>query len=94
MKMTSIKIVSLVNARRKEFPVEKWFKASESPLYVALITKPSPGLWEFLSQSKEVVMELDGKSYNFRIPYRIEVGESTIFFATPSDESSSPVLNQ
>lgn len=83
--MTSISVISTHNSKRKEYLVDKWFIASESPQYIAIVTKPSPGLWEHLSQSKEAVLELDGKSYNYNIPYRIEVGESTIFFVTPSD---------
>lgn len=86
--MTSIKVVSTKDGKRIDYPVEKWFLASEVPVYYAITTKPSPGLWEHLSQSGKIIMELDGKSGNFKIPYRIEVGESTIFFVTPDDVSS------
>lgn len=91
--MTSISVISTENGRRKEYSVEKWFIASEKPQYIAIVTKPSPGLWEHLSQSKVAVIELDGKSCNYNIPYRIEVGESTIFFVTPVDPSSTNKLN-
>lgn len=86
--MTSLSIVSVDQGKRHDYKVEKWFKASDSPIYIAIITKPSPGLWELLSRSKEIVMEMDGESQGYRIPYRIEVGESTIFFVTPTDESA------
>ena len=85
LNMTSISVISTQDGKRKEHFVHKWFMASEIPQYIAIVTKPSPGLWEHLSQSKAAVLEVDGKSYNYSIPYRIEVGESTIFFVTPSD---------
>ncbi len=91
--MVTISVVSTQEGKRKGYPVDKWFLASENPQYIAVITKPSPGLWEHLSQSKDAVMELDGKSFNFTIPYRIEVGESTIFFLTPADGGNIPGLH-
>ncbi len=94
MKMTSLKVVYTQKGITNEYSVEKWFQASENPTYLALITKPSPGLWEALSQSREVVMEIDGKSFNFKVPYRIEVGESTIFFVTPSEPTERLAINQ
>ena len=68
-----------------EFPVEKWFTASERPLYIGVIAKPSPGLWEHLSRSKNVIMTDGAASRDYSIPYRIEVGENSIFFLTPKE---------
>lgn len=85
--MVSITAVVMENGSRKDYPVENWFVASQSPLYLGVITKPSPGIWGFMSRSHEVVLEISGKSRTFRIAYRIEVGESSIFFVTPQDES-------
>lgn len=86
--MVSIKAIFVNKGGRSEQSLDKWFIASESPVYIGIITKPSPGIWEYLTQSREVVLEFDGKSHGFTVPYRIEVGESSIFFVTPREEFS------
>ncbi|MHB1812846.1 MAG: hypothetical protein ACYCPR_10640 [Thermoplasmataceae archaeon] len=61
------------------------FIASESPLYLGLILKPSKGLWEYMKNSSEIVL-CHGDRENcaeMSIPYKIEVGENTIFFLKP-----------
>lgn len=90
--MSSIAVITMEKGERKEYSAENWFVASRDPLYIGIITKPAPGMWEYLSRTRQIVMEVDGKSHDFEIPYRIEVGESTIFFATPSGGSSIPEL--
>ena len=84
--MVSITAVSVEKGKRTDYPVEKWFIASEAPLYIGIIVKPSPGLWEMMSRSRDTIMEIEGRSHNFHIRYRIEVGESSIFFATPAED--------
>lgn len=70
-------------ARSEE--INDFFIASKSPLYVGVIMTPSKTLWTHLKAHSEVVLEIDGFSGNFSIPYRIEVGENTIFFLRPND---------
>ncbi len=83
--MAQMKILSSNEGEKIEFPVENWFIASENPLYVGIIIKPSPGLWELLSRSKNVLMQKDDSTTQYSIPYRIEVGENSIFFLTPGN---------
>lgn len=84
--MKKMIIVATDKGQRVEYPVQNSFVASEKPLYIGIITKPEPGLWGYLSRSKTIFLDMEGKAEEFRIPYRIEVGESTIFFITPSEE--------
>lgn len=83
--MVKMKIVSTHDGEKMEFPVENWFTASENPLYIGVIVKPSPGLWELLSRKKSVLLERDDSSAQYAIPYRMEVGENSIFFLTPRE---------
>lgn len=85
--MKNITIIATENGKKMQYTVEKSFVASEKPLYIGIITKPEPGLWGCLSRSRTVIVETDGKADEFRIPYRIEVGESTIFFLTRSSST-------
>lgn len=88
--MKNLVIVATENGNRIQYDINRSFIASEKPLYIGVITKPEPGLWNHLSTSRSVVMEVDGKASDFKIPYRIEVGESTIFFLTPETGESMP----
>lgn len=66
------------------------FIASGSPLYLGLVLKPSKGLWEYLKNSSELVL-CHGHKENcavMSIPYKIEVGENTIFFLKPENADS------
>ena len=83
--MPKMKILSAINGEKVEYPVENFFKASENPLYLGVIAKPSPGLWELLSRSKAVVVVTDDFPITYKISYRIEVGENSIFFLTPRE---------
>lgn len=66
--------------------VEDFFIASNNPLYLGLIIKPSTGVWEILKSSSHANVRVNGeKILEFEIPYKIEVGENTIFFARPSE---------
>lgn len=80
-----MKILSSGEGKKAEYSVENWFTASANPLYIGIIAKPSPGLWEYLSRSKSVILESDGPEGEYKISYRIEVGENSIFFLTPKE---------
>ena len=85
VQMPKMKILSAINGEKVEYQVENYFEASENPLYLGVIVKPSPGLWELLSRSKTVVVVTDNLPITHSITYRIEVGESSIFFLTPKE---------
>lgn len=63
--------------------IKNYFIASRSPLYIGVILPPSEGLWTFLKSESMIVIRTDGFSSEFLVPYRIEVGENTIFFLKP-----------
>ena len=63
------------------------FIASQNPLYIGIILKPSHGAWIRMSRAKTVVLEMEGKPVEFSIPYRIEVGENSIFFLKPREDA-------
>lgn len=67
--------------------VDKFFVASENPLYIGLIVKPSADVWEFLKASSSVNIRLSNDSYmEMDIVYKVEVGQNTIFFIKPGEE--------
>ncbi|MCL5804300.1 MAG: hypothetical protein M1306_03225 [Candidatus Thermoplasmatota archaeon] len=76
-----------VNGSTERYDVKNYFVASDRPFFLGLIIEPSAGLWAYLKNSSDIVMEFSGKSANFRVPYKIEVGRNTIFFITPVDGS-------
>ncbi len=67
--------------------LENNFIASQNPLYIGIILKPSHGAWIRMSRAKTVVLEMEGKPLEFSIPYRIEVGENSIFFLKPREDA-------
>ncbi len=71
------------HSERKEFQLDNCFVASEVPLYIGVICKPSDPAWSQLQASREVLLVEDGSQKPFVQEYRIEVGESTIFFIKP-----------
>ena len=62
-----MKILSSGEGKKAEYSVENWFTASANPLYIGIIAKPSPGLWEYLSRSKSVILESDGPEGEYKI---------------------------
>ena len=82
--MKTIKAVFMIRGERTTEEISNWFIASVSPLYLGIISKPSPGLWAYLSHSSGLIIEINDESFEFRITYRIEVGENSIFFVTHS----------
>lgn len=66
--------------------ISSYFVASRTPFYLGLTVKPSLPVWEILKESSEVNLRFeDGNLMEFEIPYKIEVGENTIFFVKPSE---------
>ena len=87
---SGIFIPFVTNGRKQEFENPDVFVASEEPLYLGIILKPSKGFWEFLKNSSEVVLchNNEENCVSFAIPYKIEVGENTIFFIKPNSMES------
>ncbi|WP_393971816.1 hypothetical protein OXIME_000402 [Oxyplasma meridianum] len=80
----------VTNGTEQSFENPDVFIASESPLYLGIIMKPSKGVWEYLKNSSEMVLcrHNNEKCASFTIPYKIEVGENTIFFIQPESMES------
>ena len=64
----------------------KSFVASSSPPYLGVIMKPEPGIWEELMDQDFMYVFSNSKSTRATVKYRIEVGESSIFFITSDSE--------
>ncbi|MEM0158877.1 MAG: hypothetical protein QW812_05140 [Thermoplasmataceae archaeon] len=62
--------------------------ASNNPPYIGIITVASDKLWNALSLHRNFTA--NGLRWDVR--YRIEVGESTIFFATSSDAGAAEIF--
>ncbi len=75
------------NSGKVREKLENYFIASQNPLYIGVILKPSHGAWIRMSRARSVVLEIDGKPGEYSVPYRIEVGENSIFFLKPKDEA-------
>ena len=70
----------------KTYEIENVFVASRQPLFLGLILKPSDAAWNHIKSTKEILV--NGKELKgFTVKYGIEVGESSIFFITPSKGS-------
>lgn len=66
--------------------VDSYFVASRNPFYIGIIMKPSSGVWEILKSSSTANLRVEGKNIcEYEIPYKIEVGENTIFFLKPAE---------
>lgn len=83
-----LKAVFQLEGKVLEEKIENYFIASRSPLYVGVILPPSKGAWTYMKGGNTIVIEVNNFSSQFRIPYRIEVGENTIFFLKPGDEDA------
>ena len=86
--MKTVEILFDVDGKVQREKIEEFFTASKNPYYLGLIVKPSAGIWSTLtsSRTKEITLSLDGNVGDFKIFYRIEVGENSIFFLRPSNE--------
>ena len=63
----------------------KSFVASSEPPYIGIIMRPEPGTWEELMDQDFMFLIHGGSEKKATIKYRIEVGDSSIFFI-PSDD--------
>ncbi|WP_298407444.1 hypothetical protein [Ferroplasma sp.] len=67
--------------------VEKeYFMASSEPLYYGLIVNPSSDLWSYMVKANNIVCNFNKSTEKYAIPYRIDVGENSIFFVTPESK--------
>ncbi|KJE49695.1 MULTISPECIES: hypothetical protein [Acidiplasma] len=57
------------------------FVASERPLYYGIISRQMSNIWNALTDANSLVLN----ERNMNIKYRIDVGENSIFFATPEE---------
>ncbi|MDS0256310.1 hypothetical protein ApAK_01230 [Thermoplasmatales archaeon AK] len=72
---------------RSELTAERCFLASRNPPYIGILTLPSEPIWRTLSSNRT----FSSGGFNWSIRYRIEVGESTIFFATSQDKDAEKI---
>ncbi len=61
------------------------FVASNLPPYLGIMVKPEPGTWEELMDQDFMFLIHGGSEKRATIKYRIEVGDSSIFFITSDD---------
>ncbi|MGP6220113.1 hypothetical protein [Caldiplasma sukawensis] len=77
-----MKIFVKSSREEKEKETAQVFLSSDEPIYLGVRMKPAPGVWEKLMGQKTLYLDLMGKEIETEIKYRIEVGDSTIFFVT------------
>ncbi len=70
----------------EKFEPDNYFIASKDPYYIGIIINPSSRYWELFVNSKEVIINNNGDKKAFKISYRIDVGENSIFFLTQTNE--------
>jgi hypothetical protein len=73
----------LYNNKKAEFSEKEYFIASQEPLYYGLIINPSSDLWSYMVEFDQVECKINNKTEKYSIPYRIDVGENSIFFIMP-----------
>lgn len=86
-----MKATAIYFKKGKEYRAElgRCFVASSNPFYLGIPVKPSTGAWEYLKSASEVhLVGQESKLLKFDIKYKIEVGENTIFFLSPDEESA------
>ena len=64
---SKLRAVYHVNGSTERYDVENYFVASDRPFFLGLIIEPSAGLWAYLKNSSDIVMEFSGKSANFKV---------------------------
>jgi hypothetical protein len=89
-----VKISSTPNGEPKEVDQNHVFIASEDPIYLGIIIKPEPGIWEELMDSENLYIHFNDDVVQSRIGYRIEVGENSIFFVTPDIASPDSLIQE
>ncbi|MFG1414663.1 MAG: hypothetical protein AAE986_00685 [Thermoplasmataceae archaeon] len=87
-----INIVIHSDRGKEKVKIDRHFVASDEPLFIGLIVSPSERIWPLMKNADSAILEIGGKSYSFRIPYKIEVGRNTIFFVSPGPGDSAAIL--
>ncbi len=72
----------LYNNKKVEFNEKEYFIASRKPLYYGVIISPSSDIWSYMVESGKVECKIENTNKKYSIPYRIDVGENSIFFIT------------
>ncbi len=70
------------------------FKCSDEPPYLAIMIRPSPGIWENLMDQNFLFIKKDKSYLNVSIKQRIEVGDSSIFFVTSESKEFLSLLEE
>ena len=76
----------LYSNKKAEFGEKEYFIASHEPLYYGLIISPSSDLWSYMLGAGKVECKIENEIRKYLIPYRIDVGENSIFFITADPE--------
>ncbi|MGC8515960.1 MAG: hypothetical protein ACP5OC_07495 [Thermoplasmata archaeon] len=87
-----ISIVIPSDHGKEKVKIDHYFVASDEPLFIGLIISPSERIWPRMKNADSTILEIGGKSYPFRIPYKIEVGRNSIFFLSPDPGDSAGIL--
>jgi hypothetical protein len=68
------------------------FTASVEPPYFGVILKPGTGIWEYMKNHDDLILNQGPRSVTTCIKYRIDVGENSIFFLTSEDKYFREIL--
>jgi hypothetical protein len=55
-----------VNGSTERYDVKNYFVASDRPFFLGLIIEPSAGLWAYLKNSSDIVIEFSGQISKFQ----------------------------
>lgn len=80
------------NGKTTTDTLKNTFVASVDPPYLGVILKPGTGVWEYLKNSDDIIIDREDSSLTAKIKYRIDVGESSIFFLTSDDQDFSKLF--
>ena len=88
--------IQVFSSKKLEKSLEaKAYTVSEEPLYLAILIKPQPGIWDELMDQDTMFIKLrEKKELEVRISQRIEVGETSIFFVTSDDEKFREICGE
>ncbi|MEM0139271.1 MAG: hypothetical protein QXZ44_01460 [Ferroplasma sp.] len=75
----------LLNDKMIKLKNKDYFVASENPYYIGIIVNPSSDQWGKLVEAKSIEVKTGNSIKSFKIPYRIDVGENSIFFITAEE---------
>ena len=87
-----INIVIHSDQGKEKLKIDHYLVASDEPLFIGLIVSPSDRIWPRMKNADSAILEIGGKTYSFRIPYKIEVGRNSIFFVSAEPGDSAGIL--